>query len=188
MYLEAFAEGCPEQYRPCGCSRCGADRKQRHHSHYSRTVYTLIEAHLITVYRFQCPVCKKTQGLLPSFTGCHEQVSWDVKEQVIRERSEGVSLIGVAANLDAAGGPYSEKTIWRWTTQCDTLLKDLGSLAWEQALKLCPHLDLPAGAAKPRSEWGWLLNAWGQMMNAHPIENILSWLYRRHCSLSVASG
>jgi hypothetical protein len=188
MYLEEFAEGCPEQYRPYGCSCCGADRKQHHHSHYLRTVYTLIEAHLITVYRFQCPVCGKTQGLLPSFVGSHEQVSWDVKEQVIREHSEGVSLAKTAANLDAAGGPYSEKTIWRWTIQCGKLFKDLGSLAWEQALRVCPHLELPAGAAKPRSEEGWLLGIWEQVMKAHPIENILSWLYRRHCSLSVAPG
>ena len=188
MYLEEFAEGCPEQYRPCKCPHCGADRKQHHHSHYPRTVYTLIKAHPITVYRFQCPVCNKTQGLLPSFVGCHEQVSWDVKEQVIRERSESVSLAKVAASLDAAGGPYSEKTIWRWTIKCNKLLKDLGSLAWEQALKLCPHLDFPAGAAKPRSEWGWLLAIWEQVMSFYPIENLLIWLSRHHCSLSAAPG
>jgi hypothetical protein len=188
MYLEDFAEGCPEQYWPCGCFFCGADRKQHYHSHYLRTVYTLIEAHLITVYRFQCPFCNKTQGLLPSFVGCYERVSFDVKERVVREHAEGASLAEIAANLAVAGGPYSEKTIWRWTIKCNKLLKDLGSLVWEQALKVCPHIDLPVGATKPRSEWGWLLNIWDQTMSLHPIENMLSRLYRLQCSLSVAPG
>jgi hypothetical protein len=120
--------------------------------------------------------------------GSHEPVTFEVQEQVIKQHSEGMPLAEIAENLTAAGSPYCEKTIWRWTSCWHERLEDLGSLAWEQALKLCPHLELPPGAAKPRSEWAWLFNAWDQVTAAHPIENLLSWLYRRHLSLAVASG
>jgi hypothetical protein len=187
-YIVMFAAGCPEQYRPCQCSFCGTDRKQHHHSHYSRTVYALMEAYLITVYRFQCSVCGKTQGLLPSFVGSHQPVAFDVQEQAVKQHSEGMSLAEIAESLTAAGSPYCEKTIWRWTSCWHERLENLGSVVWEQALKLCPHLEFPKGASKPHSEWGWLFIAWDQVKAAHPIENLLSWLYRRRFSLATAPG
>jgi hypothetical protein len=115
-------------------------------------------------------------------------VTWDVQEQAIWQHSLGKPLVEIAENITADGGPYSEKTIWRWLGRWNERLDALGSLAWQQALRIFPHLELPSGAAKPRSEWGWLLDAWEQVMKAHPIENLLSWLYRHHGSLSAAPG
>jgi hypothetical protein len=114
-------------------------------------------------------------------------VAFEVQEQALRQHSLGKPLAEVAENLTAAGGPYSEKTIWRWVSCWNRILKDLGALAWEQALKLCPHLKLPVGAAKPRSEWGWLLDAWDQAGGAHQVENLLTWFYR-YRSLAAAPG
>jgi hypothetical protein len=187
-YLEVFSDGCPEEYRPCKCILCGVERRLHRHDHYTRTVYTATESHPITIYRFLCPICSKAHSLLPPFIGSHEQATWDVQEQAIRQHSLGKPLVEIAESLPAAGGPYSEKTIWRWLGRCNEHLDVLGSLAWQQALQIFPHLDLPVGAARPRSEWGWLLDAWEQVNNAHPIENLLSWLYRRHFSLSAAPG
>ncbi len=126
--------------------------------------------------------------MLPSFIGSHELVSWDVQEQAIGQHSLGKPMVEIADHLTASGGPYCEKTIWRWLGRWNKRLNALGTLAWQQALRILPHLKLPVGEAKPRSEWGWLLDAWQQVAQAHPIETLLSWLYQQRFSLSAAPG
>jgi hypothetical protein len=114
-------------------------------------------------------------------------VTFDVQEQALRQHSLGAPLVEIAESLKAAGGPYCEKTIWRWTSRWNKRLKAMGSLAWQQALRILPHLEIPTGSAKPSTEWGWLLDAWAQVRNEHTIESILSWFYR-YRSLAAAPG
>jgi predicted nucleic acid-binding Zn ribbon protein len=154
-------------------------------------VYTLTEAYQIPIYRFKCPACGKTTGLLPSFIGKNERVAWDVQEQAVKQQATGRSLAQVADTLRASGGPYSDKSLWRWASGWNKRLKDLGPVVWEHVLSFVPHLQIPVGTAKPHSEWGWLFNIWDQMMEMYPqstAESLMNWFYRQHCSLSVASG
>ncbi|WP_044664921.1 hypothetical protein [Syntrophaceticus schinkii] len=99
---------------------------------------------------------------LPS-SGKKSKTAWEVQEEVMRKQTKGQSLTQVAGELTAAGGPYSEKSLWRWTTRWNRLLRDSGNIFWTQILRVLPHIQLPVGKMKPRTEWGWLFKIWDQV-------------------------
>lgn len=117
----------------------------------------------IAIYRFKCPCCKRVVGLLPPFVRKSSQVGLCVEEEVLRKRSEGESLVKLASTLVASGGPYSERTLWRWTTIWDQKLARVASTLWKYILTSMPHLILPVGKCKPRDEWGHLFSAFKQL-------------------------
>lgn len=188
-YLELFANGCPENLRPVECPYCKAIRELHRHGHYKRMVFTLEETYSIPIFRFKCPMCDKTTGLLPPFIGENEQTAWEVQEEVVRRQTtEGQSLIRVAGELAAAGGPYSEKSLWRWTTRWNRFLRDSGYMFWTQLLRILPHLQLPTGKMKPRAEWGWVFKIWDQVKAKFEDEGLFNWLYRQQKSMALALG
>lgn len=187
-YLELFADGCPENLRPVECPSCKAMRKLHRHGHYKRMVFTLEEAYSIPIFRFKCPICGKTTSLLPPFIGEKEQTAWEVQEEVMRKQTKGQSLTQVAGELTAAGGPYSEKSLWRWTTRWNRLLRDSGNIFWTQILRVLPHIQLPVGKMKPRTEWGWLFKIWDQVKAEFGDDKLFNWLYRQQKSMALAPG
>ena len=120
------------------------------HGHYERTVYFLDNQFLIVVYRFKCPECSHADGLLPSFVGKNQQAAWDIQETVLREQAAGASLADVAEKFDdVPGGPYTEKTLWRWVSRWGRELPQWISAAWAFLLKRIPHAKIRVGAKNP---------------------------------------
>jgi hypothetical protein len=187
-YLELFANGCPDNLRPVECPFCKALQKLHRHGHYKRMVFTLEEAYSIPIFRFKCPICGKTTSLLPPFIGEKEQTAWEVQEEVVRQQIKGQSLTQVAGELKAAGGPYSEKSLWRWTTRWNRLLRDSGNIFWTQILRILPHIQLPVGKMKPRTEWGWLFKIWDKVKAEFGDDKLFNLLYRQQKSMALAPG
>ena len=135
-YLELFKDGCPDSLRPMACSHCHEQLMLHRHGHYERTVYFLENQFLIVVYRFKCPNCNRVDGLLPSFVGKNQQAAWDIQETVLREQAAGASLANAAENLDdIPGGPYTEKTFWRWVSRWNKELPRWTPAVWAFVLE-----------------------------------------------------
>jgi transposase-like protein len=189
-YLQVFSEGCPEELRPTYCSHCRMDRLFHRHGKYQRKVFTWLECFLIFIYRFKCTACGHTQSLLPSFTGPHQQVIWDVQEEVVRKNEEGASLGDLTEELKPPAGPYSQKTLWRWKKTWERRLEAVEVYAWKWFLNRLPHLQMPVGEAKPKSRWGWLFHVFEQAGTyLSPLQSfrLFHWLYRLHRSLLAGS-
>jgi hypothetical protein len=191
-YLELFKDGCPDSLRPMVCPHCQEQLMLHRHGHYERMVYFLDNQFLIVVYRFKCPKCNHADGLLPSFVGKNQQAAWDIQETVLREQATGASLADAAENLDdVPGGPYTEKTLWRWVSRWNRELPRWTPAVWSFLLERIPHAKIRVGAKKPRQEWEWLFDAWDQMQAKAPKpqgENLLQWLYRQAHSVAAAVG
>jgi hypothetical protein len=99
IYLALIQNGCPGEWRPTRCRRCGAESKFHRHGQYTRMLYTLEEALEIIIFRFRCTACSKTFGLLPPFLIPHRTAALDVQEQVVRELDGGTPLREVAEGL-----------------------------------------------------------------------------------------
>ena len=191
-YLELFKDGCPDSLRPMVCPHCLKQLMLHRHGHYKRTVYFLDKQFIIIIYRFKCPNCSRATGLLPAFVGKNQQTAWNIQETVLRKQVAGASLADVAENLDdVPGGPYAEKTLWRWTSRWSSELQQWIPVVWAFVLERFPHIRIPVGENKPRQEWAWLFNAWDQM-RAKVLEiqreNMLQWLYRTACSSGGSGG
>ena len=196
-YIEAFMDGCPENIRPMICPHCLANVMLHKHGHFERSVFTLLKVFIIVIYRFKCPIlgCLKTISLLPSFVDEHHQVAWEIKDEVIRQQSSGIALATIAETMKTSAGKFSEKTLWRWSR---AFREDMGadvqeSLAkeWTFVLEQLPHMLLPVGVSKPKSESAWLFRAWDQVREVLPERfslGILEWLYRIKRSLAMAVG
>jgi len=133
----------------------------------------------IAIYRFKCPCCKRAAGLLPTFVHKSSQVGLCIHEEVLKKRSAGESLVKLASTLVACGGPYSERTLWRWTTIWDQKLARVAATLWKYILTSMPRLKLPVGKCKPRDEWGYLFSAFKQLREKTSL--------LEHLSLAVAS-
>lgn len=128
-----------------------------------RSVITLEETRDIPIYQFYCPLpeCGGTFGLIPDFVEKHHQVALDVKEAVIRQHEQGVSLAQIASQSDTLpSGPYSEKTLWRWTSVWRERLVQTASYLWSWILALLPHMELWSEQARKRSLWGGFFELW----------------------------
>jgi len=176
-YLEVFAEGCPEELRPAFCNHCRSGPLHRH-AKYKRNVFTWLECFLIFIYRFKCTACGHTQSLIPSFIGPHQQVIWDVQEEVVRRSEKGTPLCEVASQMAPPAGPYSERTLWRWKKEWEQRLATVESSAWEGLLNHFPNLQLPVGEAKPKGRWNWLFHAFEQSRSYLKNLRLFHWLYR----------
>src|SRR5665648_419481 len=106
-YIELFSNGCPTNLRPTICPHCQEAVMLHKHGSFKRTVYTLLEAFIISVYRFKCIECGRATSLLPNFVMEHHQVAWDVKEEVIRQHLSGVALVKIAEDLETSAGKLS---------------------------------------------------------------------------------
>ncbi|MEW6064262.1 hypothetical protein P378_09320 [Desulforamulus profundi] len=180
-YLQLFADGCPEKFRPRICPHCLTQVLLHRHGKYNRHAYTPDGQSRLPIYRFICPNpnCRKTTALLPSFLKEHHQISLDLQEKVIRQQAEGKTLVQLSEELEVPGGPFSEKTIWRWIRTWNKDLVNYVSVVWKFILEFIPHLQLPVGTNKPRQEWGWLFYAWDQLKAKFPriaVGSMLSWL------------
>lgn len=191
LYIEKFIDGCPHHLRPRVCPHCLARVMLHKHGSFQRTVYTLLEAFIISIFRFKCIQCKKTTSLLPNFLKEHHQVAWEVKEEVIRQQIAGVSLVKIAENLVTSAGKLSEKTLWRWSKAIRNDLKDVSSQVWTAILERLPHVEIPVGPSKPDQEWAWLFRSWDQMRAKIPqyrLRGLLTWIYQMKHSRAVAGG
>lgn len=183
-YLDMLLQGgIPERDRPEHCPHCGQSQQGLHrHGHYFRKVFTLEKEWNIPIFRFYCPnpQCKKTVSLIPTFVKKHQQVALNIQEQVVQAQDHGDSLANIAEGSGSfPGGPYSEKSLWRWTKGWKERLDRFEDKVWEWLLKRCPHLSLPEGSI--HSNWEWFFKVWQQVqqhlpdcMNLH----FLHWLHR----------
>lgn len=156
--------GIPEQDRPRRCSHCGQEHRLLHrHGHFLRTVITMDDIREIPIYQFYCPLpeCGGTISLIPDFVEKHHQVALDVKETVIRQHDQGASVAQLASHSDMLPcGPYSEKTLWRWTSIWKERLEETSPALWSWLLALLPHLELWQEQTRQRSLWGGFFEVW----------------------------
>lgn len=164
------------------------------HGSFERSVFTLLTASIIVIYRFKCPIlgCQKTTSLLPIFVDEHHQVAWEVKDEVIRQQLSGIALVKVAETLQTSAGKFSEKTLWRWSRD---FREDMGedvreflSEKWQFVLEKMPHMVILVGESKPNREWAWLFKAWDQIREFLPERfglSILEWLYQTKRSMAM---
>lgn len=159
-YLQLFEISFPEEYRPNTCPVC-QHSVLHHHGKYSRHVLTIEEDIEIPIYRFKCAACAKTFSLLPSFIGKHQQVTWDVQEEVFAAIDEGEPLETAAVKVPSPIGPFSSKTVWRWHKDWALLLEKVEHRFWQWALKRYPSLSFPD--RKQRSLYQWFQVIWEQI-------------------------
>ena len=179
-YIESFAAGCPESLKPTVCPSCGYEGKLHRHGRYLRKLFMVGGEFEIPIYRFKCPCCKKAVGLLPSFVCEGSQIGLSIHEEVLRKRSEGESLVKIENTLIVAGGPYSERTLWRWTRMWDIKLRIAAAGLWKYILTSMPHLTLLVGKLLPRDEWGHLFSAFKQLREKAGL--------LEHLSVAAAGG
>jgi len=161
------------------------------HGSFKRTVYTLLEAFIISIYRFKCIECGRATSLLPNFVMEHHQVAWDVKEEVIRQQLSGVALVKIAEDLETSAGKFSEKTLWRWSKAIRDELRDSSSELWRVILEKLPHVEISVGPSKPVRERAWFFRTWEQVRLMAPgYRNIglLAQLYQIKRSRAVTVG
>ncbi|WP_139314633.1 DUF6431 domain-containing protein [Desulfosporosinus metallidurans] len=190
-YIEGFIDGCPNHLRPMMCPHCQAEVMLHKHGSFKRTVYTLLEVFIISIFRFKCTKCGRSTSLLPNFVMEHHQVAWEVKEEVIHQQLSGIALLKIAEDLVTSAGKFSEKTLWRWSKAIRDELKDSSSEQWQIILEKLPHVEIPVGPSKPVREWAWLFTAWEQVRSTKPgYMNIglLARLYQIKRSRAVTVG
>lgn len=191
LYIEEFINGCPNYLRPRVCPHCLARVMLHKHGSFKRTVYTLLKAFILSIYRFKCCECGKVTSFLPNFVKEHHQIAWEVKEEVIRQQLSGVSLVKIAETLVTSAGKVSEKTLWRWSKAIRNDLKDVSSEVWMAILVRLPHVEIPVGPSKPDQEWSWLFRSWDQMRTNIPqyrFRDLLTWIYQLKRSGAVAGS
>ena len=192
-YIEGFIDGCPNHLRPMVCPHCLAEVMLHKHGSFKRSVYPLLDASIIPIFRFICPIdsCNKTTSLLPNFVMEHHQVAWEVKEEVIRQQLSGIALVKISEDLETSAGKFSEKTLWRWCKAIRDELRDSSSELWRTILEKLPHVEIPVGPSKPAQEWTWLFETWMQVRMKIPDYmdmGILNLLYQIKHSRTVAAG
>jgi hypothetical protein len=101
-----------------------------------------------------------------------------MKEQIIERNENGTSLAVLAEQSDVIpGGPYSEKTFWRWTVTWDNRLDQLQPRLWVWLLDRLPHFQLWKGQDRPGSDWGWFLKLWKQAQLLFSTTNSIGFLH-----------
>lgn len=99
--------------------------------------------------------------MIPLFVESHHQSAVDVKEVVVRSGEDGSSLTVMATeSVTFAGGPYAEKTIWRWQ-QCWKRRRDrIHEQIWRTILHDGIDIHLPRERC---SAWKALWMAWSRL-------------------------
>ncbi|MEC0229765.1 hypothetical protein [Paenibacillus alba] len=99
----------------------------------------------------------------------HQQVALEVQTHILKQQDDGISLADLCADEQLPGGPYTEKTLWRWTKRWREIVEKHSRdfVAW--TLKLVPQAPFPLGSLQP-SLWKWLSRWWVETR-----EQILSW-------------
>ncbi len=192
-YIELFIDGCPKRMRPMVCPHCLAEVMLHKHGSFKRTVYFLSDTAIVPFFRFKCPIdtCNKTTSLLPNFAFEHNQVAWEVKEEVIRQQLSGVAMAKISEDLKTLAGTFSEKTLWRWSKAILGDLRDLSSELWQVILEKLPHVEIPVGPSKLAQECTWLFKSWAHVRSLIPkymSKGLLNLLYQIKYSRAVAAG
>lgn len=184
-YLVLCGNGVPEVDRPRGCSHCGADTMPHRHGKFMRVLFSLTEEIVIPIFRFLCTQCRKTMSVIPSFVERHHQVAVEIKEELILRREEGESIAEIASKSNVyPGGPYSEKTLWRWTVRWNERLKIHEGQVWSYLLQRCPMPSLPR---ERTSLWQALFVSWRRFKQMdEPSVGLLQHLYRLARSIALA--
>lgn len=114
--------GCPDEYRPSGCARCGHDRLHVH-DYVERSPLGLLMRCALRIVRFICanPRCGATWRVLPAFLARHLWWSWERIEAVMAATTTTTVTAAAPAPLHAMR-PVPETTRRRW-------LERLGSSA-----------------------------------------------------------
>jgi len=117
-------------------------------------------------------------SVIPDFVEKHHQVNLEMKEQILEKNDTGTSLAVLAEQSEVLpGGPYSEKTFWRWTVTWDDRLDQHQPGLWVWLLDRLPHVHLWKGQACPQSDWGWFLKLWKQARLLLPATNSICFLH-----------
>ena len=113
-YLKRYSKKRPSLSFTCENETC-ACRPLHAHSHYFRRTVTKHQSFRIPIYRWRCPVCKRTLSVLPDFLvpGAHFLSS--VREAAVKRRKRGLSwkrIVQGVASLSVGG--ISPRTVKRW--------------------------------------------------------------------------
>ena len=190
-YIKEFVDGCPNHLRPTVCPHCLEKVMLHKHGSFKRTVYTLLEAFNISIFRFKCMKCGRATSLLPNFVMEHHQVAWDVKEEIIRQQLSGVALAKISETLETSAGKFSEKTLWRWNKAIRVELRESSSELWRFILEKLPHVKIPVGSSKPVREFVWLFGTWEHVrskVQGYLNIGLLEWIFQNKRSRTVTVG
>ena len=155
------------------------------HGKFMRVLFSLTGEIAIPIFRFLCTQCNQTMSVIPSFVERHHQVAVEVKEELLLRREEGESLAEIASKSDVyPGGPFSEKTLWRWTVRWNERLKIHEEQVWSYLLQRCPTPSLPR---ERKSPWQALFHGWERLKRLveQPV-GLLQHLYRLAKSMALA--
>ncbi|HHV62228.1 MAG TPA: hypothetical protein GXX51_06280 [Firmicutes bacterium] len=118
-YLDAYSTKRPDI--KVNCSNCEAVMKAW--SRYFRHALVNDTSLSIPIYRWRCPKCKRTCGVLPDFLAPHLTHTTNVREGCVRSYSDGSTL---EKACEQAG--VDVRTASRWIKRIRTLLDDAISL------------------------------------------------------------
>jgi len=92
----------------------------------------------VPIYRWRCPKCKKTHGVLPDFLAPYLHHVTEVRESCIRSYSEGATIEEVAeeAGVDA-------RTVSRWVARARRVLGGVVSLVSNLVAELTTMVTWP---------------------------------------------
>ncbi|WP_281884142.1 hypothetical protein [Paenibacillus sp. YYML68] len=120
---------------------------------------------------------------MPSFVERYHQTAIDVKEAIVLAGEDGLSLSEIAAESQAyAGGPYAEKTLWRWRRCWEQRRIAQEARVWATLFHEGMDEALPR---ERRSAWKALWAAWRQLERPG---RLLSVFLRMERSFQVTVG
>lgn len=83
-------------------------------------------------------------SVIPDIVEAHHQTSVEVKEEVTRSAEEGQSIPAITLRSEIfAGGPYSEKTLWRWIRSWRRRVQRHQNRIWAMLLHTGMDNELP---------------------------------------------
>lgn len=149
--------------RPQMCSHCGVVGPLNRHGHYKRPVWCDDGSYLIPIFRFQCPLCERTTGVLPSFIGRYERCTWDVQEDVLMVVDAGTAIEHAGVTVSPPTGPLSSRTVWRWLKRWRMWMNLVEEQFWQHVISLNPALSIPRGRDRPATKFTLFQQIWRQV-------------------------
>ena len=173
--------------RPQVCQACGYNGTLHGHGVYKRTVWGPDGGAVIPIFRFRCPACGYTTGVLPSFIGRYERCSWDTQEEALAT-AEKASLEQAAEMFPPPCGPLSPRTLWRWRKRCRLWMDELDERFWRFVITTAPWLEMQRGANRLASKMARWRQIWQSVSTTSVGVGFLHGLYRlRHAVVLLAT-
>lgn len=156
-YLRTFEDQSPD-VQIC-CDDCG--QLLHKHGRYWREVVTKQEVIRIPIYRWYCPICKKTISLLPEFLIPWARYATWVREAALKRKHKGFSWRQTVESTTSPAVRCSCRTLKRW---------------WARHLRRAANAALwVAGKLVAQGDDADMLRLYPTMMNPTPVDT-LDWL------------